>query len=697
MLKVKGYIKQWLPLVAFLLITTACQEEGVLLSDDESGARIPLKVSAMLATSDVNAMEEELLVRSAFVFIYNKKGELENAGETEVPVNKISSVNGKININYEWLVRSGEKDIYVVINPPIELKDDLKQTLSISQLRTLVATDFSIYETGVIDPNQGGLMSGYGRAEVTGSSFTTAPIRVARRYARVELYFRKDPSLASVKLRIEGVSLQYYSSWVRLFESYPEWSGNTLYEQSVFPDLVIDNTENYVQLDRNFYMMPRPVEASLSKGLPILVILYESINGVGATEIPLAELNANKEFDWGRPLPIEGNTIYRVNVTLTPRKEDVRVELTVLPWEEDTPQKEYINGELREHTNCYVVEPGGEVRIPVASVYKIWNWFLKDPIPADKKVKAELIWSDTPGLISSVTVEKGYDMMSQALIRVKTADPSLRGNAVIGMKVDGESDYRWSWHVWVTTTEVLSEASTEYAPGTFLRANLGSLADPALIDPSSGNDFSDRNRVDFGLLYQWGRKDPFPSSIDGNEPLLYGKTNEERPVVQFESVKDQNNIRNAIHNPLVFYTSAIDWSTTNSSISNNQLWSNSFKSIYDPCPYGWRVAPIEGLPLGRMNNYAVLRYWATADGIRYMTEVFGYMTLTLLYPCAGYRDGVTGSFINPNRDLYYWSSSTERNYSTAMSGSWRENDDVSLFRPPLGRSHGLPVRCVKNN
>lgn len=693
MLKVKGYIKQWLPLVAFLLITTACQEEGVLLSGDESGARIPLKVSAMLATSDANATEEELLVRSAFVFIYNTEDKLENAGETEVPVNKISSVNGKINISYEWLISSGEKNIYVVLNPPSREAEWLKQTPSISELHGVIASDFSIYETGVIDPNQGGLMSGYNRAKVTGSSFTTVPIYVFRRYARLELYFRKSPELSSVKTRISSVTLNNYSSEVLLFHSFPEWNdGNwNRVPQTGYHEQLIDS-ESYVRYYRHFYMMPRPVQASLTGGIPMLDIEIETKEGTLGYTIPLTE-----ELDRGRPLSIEGNTIYRMNITLTPRKEDVRVELTVLPWEEDTPQKEYINGELREHTNCYVVEPGGEARIPVASVYKIWNWFLKDPIPADKKVKAELIWSDTPGLISSVTVEKGYDMMSQALIRVKTADPSLRGNAVIGMKVDGESDYRWSWHVWVTTTEVLSEASTEYAPGTFLRANLGSLADPALIDPSSGNDFSDRNRVDFGLLYQWGRKDPFPSSIDGNEPLLYGKTNEERPVVQFESVKDQNNILNAIHNPLVFYTSAIDWSTTNSSISNNQLWSNSFKSIYDPCPYGWRVTPIEGLPLDRVNNDAVSRYWATTDGIRYMTEVFGFLELTLLYPCAGYRDGVTGSFINPNRDLYYWSSSTERNYSTAMSGSWRENDDVSLFRPPLGRSHGLPVRCVKNN
>lgn len=399
MLKVKGYVKQWFPLVVFLLITTACSEEGEHLPGDESGARIPLKVSALLATSDSNATEEEMSVYSAFVFIYNTNGHLENAGKTEVPVNRILPVDkdGNINISYEWLVRAGEKDIYVVLNPPVEVTESLKQTLTISQLRTLIARDFSIYDNDRGQVIGGGLMTGHLNVEVIASTLQSLPIRVTRRYARLELYFKKSQELASVETKVSRVTLKNYSSEVMLFESYPEWGGSQEgKEQRGYPEQIINNTENYVRLNRNFYMMPRPIQASLTKGVPTVKIDIPLGNSMFTYQIPLAKLDDTKKPDLKQPLSIEGNHLYRLYVTLTPKKEDVSVDLSVLPWEEDTPQQENIHGELSEHINCYVVDPGGTARIPTNSVYRIWNWLLHDPIPADGKVKAELIWSDTP-------------------------------------------------------------------------------------------------------------------------------------------------------------------------------------------------------------------------------------------------------------------------------------------------------------
>lgn len=270
--------------------------------------------------------------------------------------------------------------------------------------------------------------------------------------------------------------------------------------------------------------------------------------------------------------------------------------------------------------------------------------------------------------------------MSQAQILVKTANPSLRGNAVIGMKVEGERDYRWSWHVWVTDTGVLTEAS---------------LGEVDVLSVILGSHYNESENKDFGLLYQWGRKDPFPNPVNG-QPQLYGKTDGENPSVKIEEVSEENNIQNAIRNPLVFYTSnrsPYDWSTTVASKQDAQLWRDmdGFKSIYDPCPYGWRVASKEDLP-------APISYfsWGNGDVQTLIQELVGQV----YYPCAGYQDGQSGALQGQNSELCYWTSSKGAPQAYGMYGKWDEYNlggQADIDYRLTNRANGYSVRCVRNN
>lgn len=98
-----------------------------------------------------------------------------------------------------------------------------------------------------------------------------------------------------------------------------------------------------------------------------------------------------------------------------------------------------------------------------------------------------------------------------------------------------------------------------------------------------------------GLYYQWGRKDPFPypSDITSHEPLTgsyqNGFTN--------TTLARKMTVSYTIEHPTTYLDAGADWLL--SVAVNPNLWGNTSskttltdtgeKSIYDPCPPGWRV------------------------------------------------------------------------------------------------------------
>ena len=223
-----------------------------------------------------------------------------------------------------------------------------------------------------------------------------------------------------------------------------------------------------------------------------------------------------------------------------------------------------------------------------------------------------LVWQTVKGMISDLSLSDGT---------VSFEASKAEGSAVIAV-TDASGDILWSWHIWHPSVDVLPVRST--TGDELMNINLGAL-DGTPEDISS-----------FGMLYQWGRKDPFPYSpvasggsvytvnipvydINGNK-LDIGHTD-------MYSSKD-NTLAYSISHPQVCisnnnqFASTRDWLIP--SESNAALWGNpdgserrngvyqnlGSKTYYDPCPPGWRVPPVRTyVPFTESGGYT----WATGD------------------------------------------------------------------------------------
>ncbi len=285
----------------------------------------------------------------------------------------------------------------------------------------------------------------------------------------------------------------------------------------------------------------------------------------------------------------------------------------------------------------------GGIEIPVLKAYEMWaNYeYLKSagassPIPGGIQ-SASMYWEDVPGLIDKVTLVTGSNPEASK-IKVKINKGKGKGNAVVAFKVDGK--IYWSWHIWVTDNPANGvvyqhgrETDVDGKPITiqYMDRNLGA---------TSHSFLEHQWQKSGGLMYEWGRKDPFP-------PLVYKDSNfyeisGEVGVLKHKQIDPVNtipvkvrpyneiekNIQYSVNNPITYIvntepngnwfssnrykTSAPSpdyvnwdlWSDNSKGLNGNGNSSNmtlqkesqsyELKSELDPCPNGWRVPSYYG-------------------------------------------------------------------------------------------------------
>lgn len=288
----------------------------------------------------------------------------------------------------------------------------------------------------------------------------------------------------------------------------------------------------------------------------------------------------------------------------------------------------------------------------------------------------------------------------------------VQGNLLLGA-YDGNDRLLWSWHVWIAPgfdIEASAIASNGYV---IMGRNLGATTDGVTED---SEDAEADLTGSFGLYYQWGRKDPFTGASsykapNGTPVSVYdaaGARVETGPVAADETT---GTVAYTIEHPAVFLSvekAGDDWRHESSSA---RLWTDASKSPYDPCPYGWQVAPAAAFDALRIvedvaaENAATLyadKYgWTMADG-----GAKGF------FPGSGYRTYLDGKINNiydniPVRNAaidmqpwvgYYWTADTEgasaRTFHFWFNKSNPAQSGISNGAP-MGRANALPVRCVK--
>lgn len=211
-------------------------------------------------------------------------------------------------------------------------------------------------------------------------------------------------------------------------------------------------------------------------------------------------------------------------------------------------------------------------------------------------VSAEVVW-ETQNTVDAIAVGDVIDNVTfkDGRVLFNTSEDFNHGNALVAVK-DSEGTILWSWHLWVTDYDPESTYHNYPSGAVMMDRNLGAL--------SNGTDV-----ISNGLLYQWGRKDPFMGAGDnGANPAATAPLD----AIRYETISEEKGtLLYVMENPaaLIYNPDGLDWLIEPIS----DLWSED-KSVYDPCPAGWQV-PSSNIDIWRnargnfpSNNYTVDGY-----------------------------------------------------------------------------------------
>lgn len=405
-----------------------------------------------------------------------------------------------------------------------------------------------------------------------------------------------------------------------------------------------------------------------------------------------------------------------------------------------------VKGDLSEHgsANCYIVSDAAmqysfDATVKGNGLERVAMSF--DGAPCDKisdtqlqPESAALLWYNNPDNIEGnspvVPSSVSYDEAT-GRISFSTPDNFVEGNAVIAA-FDASGAILWSWHIWAVENYDANAEARYAGRYVFMDRNLGATAGPE----ANVGDNKDAAKA-LGNYYQWGRKDPFPaaSSYTGKHsvPEDWGlscwtglpeyKLSDNR-IFSGDRVRNGRMLGSTLGNSYRL-SDAVDesvrfphkwmfggtsdavwpqysWFTTNDQFGNRTwqeqsewrwLWGATqeavnVKTIYDPCPPGWKVPTADAYV--RVLHNAV----GANGGHGLYAPAYG-----LYFPFGGQRKaGFGGSVISNSDDIMMATASTAGSLfpvraSRSESGGGVWGGCITNSNSYAGA--GLQVRCVR--
>ncbi|MEA4982564.1 MAG: hypothetical protein VB066_07585 [Paludibacter sp.] len=314
-------------------------------------------------------------------------------------------------------------------------------------------------------------------------------------------------------------------------------------------------------------------------------------------------------------------------------------------------------------SNSYLANPNDAVIIPVSRANKS---SLGEQISSNDVLVAELLWMDNMDVIDTVFVH-GTGSTGKVVVLTGNVD----GNAVVTVKVN--NNIKWSWHIWVTQGANSVSTITMPSGAKLMDRNLG----------ATSKTISEIGAV--GVQFQFGRKDPFTASASFGTPsevLLYDLAGNNPSIA---TVAGPKNLAFAMANPLTYVKSQwVDWCDQDI----RTWWKNEegTKTVYDPCPEGWRVPAIE--------DYAGLadeHFDKTVQG----GHNFIYNGQSNYFAYTGYREVEGAMDATANYGTMWVNSAIPGATGTgaALSPSFGVGGTAAVNGAP--RARALSIRCIK--
>ncbi len=363
---------------------------------------------------------------------------------------------------------------------------------------------------------------------------------------------------------------------------------------------------------------------------------------------------------------ITGINTYGMNVRCV---KDVLYTDTI-PEFESLPYVYYLNDKNfqtgTELPNSYIIPSGqypATFSIPILKAFAMsYNYLDRGMLPT-RPLTARVEWTDNPDLVYALEVN-GYTREDSIIVHFGPNQP--KGNAVISL-LDKFGNVEWSWHIWAPYTDprAVDPYQTESTISTlnlvnatksglppleteFMDRDLGALHTfPSIASATPNATELSQIKHSGGLLYQWGRKDPFPTfrypigaTNNLNSDLSYSiwRQSSIDPVTGVVSYtpaideaqylssfaesyssyftpptsSDFNLISDGLYDVLAYscenpatllyhdiastvsgnYEENIDWISSRSNLMQERWGHGTVKSPFDPCPEGWRIPDV---------------------------------------------------------------------------------------------------------
>lgn len=370
--------------------------------------------------------------------------------------------------------------------------------------------------------------------------------------------------------------------------------------------------------------------------------------------------------------------------------------------------------------NCYVV--------PSAGTYKFKNCKGREfNLLNSTATSAEVLWEalSTDDATSEGDLIKSIELYDDGYVYVTTADSYKNGNALVAVK-DESHNILWSWHLWFTDEDLDATAKMVGLNTAWMFNNLGAFGT---------GSWTGEGDINLGLLYQHGRKDPFPgfANVSGSTAkktlmALHGNTFD---AVDTDAVNGTEAFANS--HPMTFIrpeknhyvTIDGEWDTYDAAETKGDWlygtpqdpWATD---TYDPCPYGWSI-PYSN-DFSKLNNSAELDGHSVSG--TFILRDSGTWGLFIPYTGILGLNGEPSKYLVPRTSSYtdeacFWTktgNTSERKYkyvnywynsaATPKSRVFENSTNVGFLDHPttaeseyiwerLYPANGLSIRCVK--